>query len=60
MVERAPNYDEENEQPEEANDLNISPTELVNRDKGDCATNDSSNRDDHQTLPDIVNEKRVD
>lgn len=60
MVERTSDHDEENEQPEEADDLNIPAAELVDCYEGDCTANDGSYRNNHQTLPDVVDEKGVD
>ena len=60
MIERTSDHDEENEQPEEAGDLNIPAAELVDCYEGDCTANDGSYRNNHQTLPDVVDEKGVD
>jgi len=59
MAERSANDNEEDEQPEKSNELDVSSAELVDGHKCDYAACDSTNRNDYQTPPDIVNQQIV-
>lgn len=59
MVEGTTDDNEKDEEPEKANHLNVSPTNSINGEKCNATPSDSSDGNDYQALPDIMDHELI-